>query len=420
MATCSLHTENLGKRYHLGAGKRFRYRSLRESITEAAAFWGQRPPERDLWALRDVTLQVCAGEALGIIGRNGAGKSTLLKVLSRVTEPTAGRARVFGRVGSLLEVGMGFHPELSGRDNIYLNGAVLGMKRREIARKFDEIVQFAELEDFLDTAVKHYSSGMYLRLAFAVAAHLDTEIMLIDEVLAVGDAAFQRKVLGKMQDVARGGRTVLFVSHNLAAISQLCTRAIWLHDGSIRADGVPEQVIHDYLTHTTRHEFERRWPAAQAPGDERVRLRMVRCVQQSSARGIIDINQACGIEIEFDLLRDADDLRTGVNLYNEQGICLFDSTDWRPNRLVAGSYRKRLELPAQLLAEGMISAFIHIGFFAPHVESVLVPDAIMFEAVDSDHPLAVRGDYKGAWPGVLRPRLAWSEAERTQAESAGS
>ncbi len=250
----AIRVEGLGKRYRLGE-RSAPYRTLREAIMGVAraprGLLGRRAAADDtLWALKDVDLEVRRGEVLGVIGRNGAGKTTLLKILSRITEPTTGRVELHGRVGSLLEVGTGFHPELTGRENIYLNGAILGMRKAEIERKFDEIVAFAEVERFLDTPVKHYSSGMYVRLAFAVAAHLEPEILLVDEVLAVGDAAFQKKCLGKMGEVAGAGRTVLFVSHNMLAVNTLCSRVVLLRDGSCTADGAPGTVVGSYLNDT--------------------------------------------------------------------------------------------------------------------------------------------------------------------------
>ena len=250
MSDTAIRVERLGKQYRLGL--REPYGSLRESLMRALAAPWRRLRRRTgddgrFWALRDVTFAVGRGDVVGVIGRNGAGKSTLLKILSRITEPTEGFAEIGGRVGSLLEVGTGFHPELTGRENIYLNGAILGMRRTEISRKFDEIVDFAEVETFLDLAVKHYSTGMYMRLAFAVAAHLEPEILLIDEVLAVGDLAFQRKCLGKMGQVARQGRTVLFVSHNMAAVENLCARTILVNRGRVEAHGATRQVIDQYL-----------------------------------------------------------------------------------------------------------------------------------------------------------------------------
>jgi len=245
----AIRAAGLGKQYRIG--ERQPYKSLRESIMRALSGGSRRRSRgaRELiWALRDVSFAVDAGEVVGIIGRNGAGKSTLLKILSRITEPTEGRAELFGRVGSLLDVGTGFHPELTGRENIFLNGAILGMRRAEIESKFDEIVAFAEVEKFIDTPVKHYSSGMYLRLAFAVAAHLEPEILLVDEVLAVGDVEFQKKCLGKMGEVARGGRTVLFVSHNLPAVRSLCSRGIVLAQGRVAFDGPAGDAVEAYLS----------------------------------------------------------------------------------------------------------------------------------------------------------------------------
>jgi lipopolysaccharide transport system ATP-binding protein len=255
MSNVAIRIENLGKRYKIGV-KREKYYTLRDSLMNALTypFRGRRqgrpdrgnPQEDFIWALKDVSLEINHGDIVGIIGRNGAGKSTLLKILSRITEPTAGQAEIFGRVGSLLEVGTGFHPELTGRENIFLNGVIMGMTRAEVQRNFDAIVAFAEIEKFLDTPVKHYSSGMYVRLAFAVAAHLDPEILLVDEVLAVGDAAFQKKCLGKMEDIAKGGRTVLFVSHNMGAVRALCQKCILLENGVVIAIGEPDTIIDNY------------------------------------------------------------------------------------------------------------------------------------------------------------------------------
>ena len=275
MGELAIRVEDLGKRYRLHAG-RPRYRTLRDTLRDAALKpWhrlrrlarGERssaPDPRTFWALKDVSFTVASGEVVGIIGRNGAGKSTLLKVLSRITDPTEGGVDIWGRVGSLLEVGTGFHHELSGRDNVYLNGAILGMSRSDIARKFDEIVAFAEVEKFIDTPVKHYSSGMYLRLAFAVAAHLEPEILIVDEVLAVGDAGFQQKCLGKMGELGRAGRTVLFVSHQLATVKTLCSRVITLDRGRVAGEGPAESQVAEYLAQLGR-------VAAVSPGERRDR-----------------------------------------------------------------------------------------------------------------------------------------------------
>src|SRR5213594_2109275 len=266
MSDIAIRVEGISKHYRIGA-RQERYYTLRDTLTEAvarpfqklAAFFsrngaGPRTPEASsIWALKDVSFEVKRGEVVGIIGRNGAGKSTLLKILSRITEPTEGRARIHGRVGSLLEVGTGFHPELTGRENIYLNGAILGMKKAEIDWKFDGIVEFAEVEQFIDTPVKHYSTGMYLRLAFAVAAHLEPEILIVDEVLAVGDTAFQKKCTDRMSALAASGKTVLIVSHNMDLIPRLCSRVILLEHGQVRTQGRSEAIVGEYLAQNILH-----------------------------------------------------------------------------------------------------------------------------------------------------------------------
>jgi lipopolysaccharide transport system ATP-binding protein len=286
------------------------------------------------------------------------------------------------------------------------------MKRREIVRLFDEIVAFAEVERFVDTPVKRYSSGMYVRLAFAVAAHLEPEVMVVDEVLAVGDAAFQKRCLGKMEDVANRGRTVLFVSHNMAAVTQLCHRAIWLERGQLRMTGPAGQVVKTYLSDGSFSRAERLWSfPGDAPGDNRVRLLACRLKQAGERTNIIDINRPCQIEIDFQTLEPARNLISGVNLYNEDGVCLFANCDWRSNELGANRYRKRVEIPAQLLAEGAIRVLVQLVFYDPDIPSVILPDALQFDAADSDHPLTVRGHWKGDWPGVLRVGLHWSDAE---------
>lgn len=366
-----------------------------------------------VWALRDVHFDVKQGEVLGIIGRNGAGKSTLLKLLSRTTAPTTGSIKIKGRVASLLEVGTGFHPELSGRENIFLNGAILGMSKQEIRSKFDEIVAFAGVERYIDTPVKRYSSGMYVRLAFAVAAHLEPEILIVDEVLAVGDAEFQKKCLGKMKDVSvKEGRTVLFVSHNMAAVTQLCNSAVLLSKGSVETTGTPDAVIRQYLEGHDSHLGERVWSEDQAPGDHLVRLLACRMLQGGESVNVVDINQECIIEVTFRLLEDVENLIPGINLYNLEELCLFDRCDWKPNRLSKGLYKKKLIIPALTLAEGKFSVLVHLTFFDPLIASVVEKETLFFEAVDSDHEDTVRGLYKGPWPGVLRLGLPWSDYER--------
>jgi len=286
----AIRVDNLSKEYRITSNK-VRHETLRDQITHGVArlFGRDGVPhtgaadsratsphqEESFWALKDISLQIPRGEVIGIIGRNGAGKSTLLKILSRITEPTSGRAELYGRVGSLLEVGTGFHPELSGRENIYLNGSILGMTRKELSRKFDQIVSFAEIERFIDSPVKHYSSGMYVRLAFAVAAHMEPEILIVDEVLAVGDAMFQEKCLTAMQNTASSGKTVLFVSHNMASIQHLCSRAVLLKSGRITEDGVPRDVVKSYLSEFSSAQeggsvSVRDWPDRQTNGQARI------------------------------------------------------------------------------------------------------------------------------------------------------
>ncbi len=284
-------------------------------------------PTESFWALRNVSFEVREGEVLGIIGRNGAGKSTLLKILSRITEPSEGRVHLRGRVASLLEVGTGFHPELTGRENVYLNGAVLGMSRAEIKRKFDEIVAFAEVEKFLDTPVKHYSSGMYVRLAFAVAAHLEPEILVVDEVLAVGDAQFQKRCLGKMGEVAHGGRTVLFVSHNMTAVQTLCRRALMLSSGELISDGPVTQVVPRYMRESQGPSGEKHWTDPRtAPGNDIIRIKRVRILPEGgSDSGLLTMQTPLRIETDFWVIRVGSVTHLTYHLINDQGIVVLTS-----------------------------------------------------------------------------------------------
>ena len=342
-----------------GLGKRYRYGlvgnshpTLRDLLAAAGSRltkWGTRAGRRAVarqasarpstfWALRDVSFDVEHGEVVGIVGRNGAGKSTLLKILSRVTEPTEGYAEVHGRVGSLLEVGTGFHPELTGRENVFLNGAILGMRRAEISRKFDEIVAFAEVAPFIDTPVKFYSSGMYLRLAFAVAAHLEPEILVVDEVLAVGDAAFQSKCLGKMGDVAREGRTVLFVSHNLAAVQKLCTRAILIRDGTAAADGPVHEVVASYLSGLERPLVEDLRQRRERRGQGRVRLIGVETyIEDQPSSGLLVTGRAARIVFRIDAVMPG--LTCSFTIYDQFGqrVTYFDSLEHSPKDLAGPS-----------------------------------------------------------------------------------
>ena len=368
----------------------------------------------DFWALRDVNLEIKQGEVVGIIGRNGAGKSTLLKILSRISEPTSGRIHLRGRVSSLLEVGTGFHPELTGRENIFLNGAILGMSCLEIKRKFDEIVDFAGIEQFLDTPVKRYSSGMYVRLAFAVAAHLEPEILVVDEVLAVGDAEFQKKCLDKMDDVGHTGRTVLFVSHNMQAITRLCRRCILLENGIVRLDGPSNQVAAAYLSSGGESTAVREWQdLAKAPGDDVVRLSAVRVRDENGElASCFDIRQPIGIELEYEVLEPNYIFHPHFGITNEDGIRLFIAQDvdpeWRGRRRAIGRYKSTGWIPGNLLAEGAFSVSANMMTLEPEWHRGSVRDAALFRVVDNlEAKDTSRGDYPRPIPGVLRPMLRW-------------
>jgi lipopolysaccharide transport system ATP-binding protein len=324
MSDVAIRVESLGKRYHVG--RRKRSNSLRESLAHAVTAPWRRLLRLDkeggngadtFWALEDVSFEVRRGEVVGIVGRNGAGKSTLLKVLSRITEPSAGEVAITGRVGSLLEVGTGFHPELTGRENVFLNGAILGMARAEIARKFDEIVAFSEVERFIDTPVKHYSSGMYVRLAFAVAAHLEPEILIVDEVLAVGDAAFQKKCLGKMGDVSRAGRTVLFVSHNLGAVRGLCSRGLWFDSGRLARDGDVQTAITRYMDSIAECGFE---SIGKAGAGDRLQITSV-VLKNSAGQPTTQLHagEALTVEIRYRATTRLERPRFWVNLKSQFG-----------------------------------------------------------------------------------------------------
>jgi lipopolysaccharide transport system ATP-binding protein len=414
-----IKVQNLGKRYRLGAHQA-PYGSLRDTLAGMA-----RAPLRLLqrngraaqplfWAVNNVSFEVQPGEVVGIIGRNGAGKSTLLKMLSRITQPTTGRIELYGRIASLLEVGTGFHPELTGRENIYLNGAILGMARAEIERNFDEIVAFSEVEEFIDTPVKHFSSGMYLRLAFAVAAHLEPEILIIDEVLAVGDARFQRKCLDKMQDVGKQGRTVLFVSHNMPAITRLCQRTILLERGEILRDGPSSEVVGAYLGSGLGTTAAREWTdLSTAPGNDIVRLRAVRvCTEQREVSASMDIRRPVAIEMEYEVLTPGHALMPHLHFYNEEGVYAFVAGDldpeWRGRPRPTGRYVSTAWLPGNLLSEGTLFVGAAISTMSSLIAHFYERDAVAFQVVDSLDGNSARGDYAGPLPGVVRPMLQWT------------
>jgi lipopolysaccharide transport system ATP-binding protein len=420
MSAIAIRAEGLSKTYPLG---QFRPAlSLKAAVTEAVAARlhfrpqasGLRPQASagDEWihALQDVSMEVSRGEVLGIIGRNGAGKSTLLRILTRITAPTAGWAEIHGRVGALIGVGTGFHPDLTGRENVYLNGAVLGMKKAEITRRFDEIVTFAEIDRFLDTPVKRYSSGMYMRLAFAVAAHMEPEILLVDEVLAVGDAAFQRKCLGKMEGIARESRAILFVSHNMSAVQSLCHRVIWLDEGRIVAEGNPRDVIGRYLQKVLVPVTESTWDEpSRAPGSAAVRLRRA-CIRpiDGSPRDRITLETPVAIEIEYWNLHAGARFHVTLNVINEEGVLIFrTSSATQPEApsgpLPVGLFRAVCQVPAHLLNAGVHR--IELLVARDHVNTEFrKEDVVVFEVLESETPRP----WQGTWRGAVRPVLAWN------------
>lgn len=421
MSDLTVRVENLSKMYRIGVERpqpRNSFQAARGLLGSPFAYLRRmsKPPtaEETLWAIRDVSFEVRQGEVLGIVGRNGAGKSTLLKILSRITEPTSGQAEIHGRVGSLLEVGTGFHPELTGRENIYLNGAILGMKRTEIDRRFEEIVEFSGVEKFLDTPVKRYSSGMYVRLAFAVAAHLESEILLVDEVLAVGDASFQKKCLGKMGDVAKGGRTVLFVSHNMPALLNLCPRSILMAAGECRKDGSSNAIVREYIDQGRTTQGEVIWEdMTQAPGNDTVRLRAVRLISDGQITTDVEIDHELRIEIEFWNLRSGVHLNSSIHLLDRLGSGVLASANMHSANLIrdewygeahpAGLYRTVCVIPANFLNTETYSVNAIVLADVTDVQA-FARDVVSFTVHETG---AMRKEYGGGWLGVVRPRLAW-------------
>ena len=371
-------------------------------------------PRRDvIWALKGVSFNVRQGEVLGIVGHNGAGKSTLLKILTRITPPTRGHIKIIGRVSSLLEVGTGFHRELTGRENIYLNGTILGMTKLEIDRKFDEIVDFSGVERFLDTPVKRYSSGMAVRLAFAVAAHLEPEILIIDEVLAVGDAAFQSKCINKMQDVGKSGRTVLVVSHNMPAIKALCNRAILLNEGREVMDGPADQVISAYMTTDAGVPSAREWPDPEtAPGGEVARLRAARVVSRTGRPiAVADISEEVGLQMEYEVMDSSHVLLPHFYVHNDEGTLLFGTIDqepkWRQRMRPAGRYTSTAWIPGNLLTPGTFYVGGVVLSRTADTSQFYEKQMISFTITDNMGDGTARGDWAGWMGGVIRPRLEW-------------
>jgi lipopolysaccharide transport system ATP-binding protein len=417
MSDVAIRVEGLGKQYRIGARKP--YKTIRESIANvvldplrrlrtglsADAVNGEQP----FWALKDVSFEVNRGEVVGIIGRNGAGKSTLLKILSRVTEPTEGEVEIVGRVGSLLEVGTGFHPELTGRENVYLSGAILGMKRCEIDRKFDEIVAFSEIERFLETPVKHYSGGMYTRLAFAVAAHLEPEILLVDEVLAVGDAAFQRKCLGKMGDAAGQGRTVIFVSHNMGAINDLCARSILLSNGHVAVDGAPDKVIRTYLGHGNTTSPTAELQASTSSDAYFTKLALQNSDGELTSR--FDVKKPITAVLCFVLQRRIQAIELGFTVTNNSGDQLFYSSNAYadPPALIedAGNHCLTVQIPAKLLLPGSYS--ISVALHRPNLQMFDCHEHVL--RFDVEETGSGRYDYPAHTLGHVMVDLKWEPRE---------
>lgn len=377
-----------------------------------------------LWALRDVSFTVRSGEVVGIIGINGAGKSTLLKVISRITPPTVGNISIRGRVSSLLEVGTGFHPELSGRENVFLNGTILGMRKTEVDAKFDEIVDFAGIEQFLDTPVKRYSSGMRVRLAFAVAAHLEPEILIVDEVLAVGDAEFQKKCLNKMEDVGKEGRTVLFVSHNMAAVTRLCRRGILLSAGSVIDDGDAHSIVSSYLTSGLGTTSAREWPdASKAPGDESVRIRAIRVVNaEGEVSEGFDIRKPVGLQMEYEVLASDKPLMPYFRLANDEGVIIFSTIDqdfrWHDEPRPPGRYVSTAWIPGNFLSEGMVYVTPAMRTKVRSYIPFFMADAIAFNVIDTMDGGSARGGWAGGLIGAVRPKLDWVTDYRSDNKAA--
>jgi lipopolysaccharide transport system ATP-binding protein len=422
MSAIAIKAEGLAKQYRIGERQQS-YDTVRDSLTRSVKSLMSRDRSgvfsRDrMWALQDVSFEIEAGQAVGVIGRNGAGKSTLLRVLSRITEPTKGHAELRGRVGTLLEVGTGFHPELTGRDNIYLNGAILGMRRREIAAKFDEIVEFSGVQRFIDTPVKRYSSGMYVRLAFSVAAYLEPEILFVDEVLAVGDVEFQRRCLGKMEEIGQGGRTVVFVSHSMESILRLCSRVILLEGGRIDADGPAAAVVGRYLRPGHRSTAHAIWPLDSAPGDDAAKITLVQAVGVTGeVQEVFDLREPVHLELDFVALGGEKPLTPMISLTNARGTHVFNALDPSPlwtEPVPPGSYHVRVTVPRDLLNEGWHS----VTFFVNTISSgqlerhAIAEDAVSFTVTDQGEGISAKGTFGQQWGGAVSPLLDWTVERR--------
>lgn len=406
-----LEVKNIWKSYTIGRQKDS-YLSFRERVK---TIWKPSGKAKKFWALQDINFEVEEGECIGIIGRNGAGKSTLLKILSKITPPTKGEIVARGRIASLLEVGTGFHPELTGRENIFLNGSILGLRKAEIERKFDEIVDFSGVEQFLDTPLKHYSSGMQLRLAFSVAAHLEPEILLIDEVLAVGDAEFQKKCLGKMDEVSKSGRTILFVSHNLNAVNNICTKTILMNQGVIKDFGLTKEVIGNYTQSNLGLDVEKKWDLEARPSSNGIELISARVYNLNGQLKITTLDDV-NIEFIYTLSNSQLGYTHWINVYNAKGDNVFNSQDTQKKGVSSSTkgvktYQTTCTIPKYLMNTDIYT--ISIVFFNPNPFEIYLwaKDVISFRVEESNKYDFTRGDFKEKFPGLLRPLLQWKTQE---------
>jgi len=426
MSNIVIKVENISKMYRLGL---IGYGSLKDDLRSAwARFRGKEDPNTEIgkdsrlgqhgefWALRDLNFEINAGERIGIIGRNGAGKSTLLKILSKITAPTEGTIKVKGKIASLLEVGTGFHPELTGRENIFLNGAILGMRRREILKKFDEIVEFSGVSDFIDTPVKRYSSGMYVRLAFSVAAHLDSDILIVDEVLAVGDAEFQKKCIGKMEDVSKGqGRTILYVSHNLISVVNLCPTGLLLSGGQKIGQGNIRQIIQQYLDIKKGQDGRALWNTIDAPGNDIVKLREVWVNQEENGRSSseVDISKDIQINYRYEVCKGGVKLYSCLHLRDDYGTYVFATTNHSSVTLGrdplggevhdTGMYHSVCTIPANFLNSGSYAITPIIGQNIS--ETILCCENVL--SINVNDTGVMRKEFTGTWIGIVRPKMKW-------------
>nr|WP_315488784.1 ABC transporter ATP-binding protein [uncultured Rhodoferax sp.] len=415
--------EGLSKRYVIDHRRKDRHSSLRDALangmkslshrwTDPSIVQHSEPTTEEFWALKDVSFDIRQGDRIGVIGRNGAGKSTLLKILSRITEPTSGKVKIRGRIASLLEVGTGFHPELTGRENIFLNGAILGMGKAEIKGKFDAIVDFAEVEKFLDTPVKRYSSGMYVRLAFSVAAHLEPEILIVDEVLAVGDAQFQKKCLGRMETVGKEGRTVIFVSHNIGAVRSLCSRAVLLNNGSLVMDDEVNKVVENYTSSfdsaITGKVVEAVDEVGLLQNASAVVTKIAVCDATHTPEFSIDTDTPFQIEVSYNISRDHAFVGLNIIVHDSEGRCVFGTINnheynWYGKAMPAGQYKSTCYIPNHFFNNGIYS--IGLALFGENFSDQVSRGGLMIIQINDG--MEVRGDYLGIYASATRPLFEW-------------